>query len=277
MGKPSIFSSKYEQQMKRRRINIILIILIFISASYFGGKYFLNKNNINININILKNKKITEKKVDNQKRNISADNTNKKNTVPKTKNNINTSVENEKKLSYEYKTANGSVLKINYKVKGDLKEFLNLEDTSSQTFYDISEDKKYIIFDDVTSNDIILADVNGNFKKLTKMNYKSYSTGHTYKKDKILSYNPKYVWSRKPHFTRDGRIVYISQLPYFRKNGKLYLWVVNFDGSDHKKVGFIGNDLNLVTYAGYDSEGNIRIKSNNVIYYLKKNAYYLSK
>ncbi|SKA90075.1 hypothetical protein SAMN05443428_11032 [Caloramator quimbayensis] len=274
MGKPSIFSSKYEQQMKRRRINIILIILILISAAYFGGKYYLNKNNINININIFKNRKTTEKKAENQKSNVNIDNT--KNTEVPNKN-TNTSLENEKILSYEYKTANGLVLKIDYKVKGDLKEFLKLEDASSQTFYDISEDKKYIIFDDITSNDIILADINGNFKKLTKTNYKSTSTNQTYEKDKILSSNPQYVWSRKPHFTKDGRIVYISQLPYFRRQGEFYLWVVKFDGSGHKKVGLIGNDLNGITYDGYDSEGNIRIKSQNAIYYLKKGAYSLSK
>lgn len=272
MGKPSIFSSKYEQQMKRRRINIILIILILISAAYFGGKYYLNKNNININI--LKNNKTTEKKTESQNSSTQADNV--KNTeVPK--NNTNTAVENEKILSYEYKTSNGSVLKIDYKVKGDLKEFVKLEDVSSETFYDISEDKKYIIFDDITSNDIILADINGNFKKLTKMSYKSSSTGQTYDKDKILSANPQYVWSRKPHFTKDGRIVYISQLPYFRRQGEFYLWVVKLDGSSHKKVGLIGNDLNVITYDGYDSEGNIRIKSQNAIYYLKKGAYSLSK
>ncbi|WDU82346.1 hypothetical protein [Caloramator sp. Dgby_cultured_2] len=35
MGKPSIFSKDYEKMMRRRRINITLIILIIISVVYF--------------------------------------------------------------------------------------------------------------------------------------------------------------------------------------------------------------------------------------------------
>lgn len=266
MGKPSIFSSKYEQQMKRRRINIILIILILVSAVFFAGKYYLNKNDINIKL--FKRNEPVKQQVKEKTLNNNTDTT--KNTPTQKKDNT----QNEQLFSYEYKSSK-SLIKIEYAIKGNEKQFVKL--TGSSTSYDISLDKKYIVFDDAALNDIILADINGNFKNITKQFYKSYSTGQVYQKDAVLKVNPNYIWSLKPHFTNDNRIVYISQLPYFKRQGEFYLWSANLDGSNHRKIGLIGNDFNSIVYDGYDSEGNLRIKSSNNLCYLKKGAYFISK
>lgn len=274
MGKPSIFSSKYEQQMRRRRINIILIILILISAAFFGGKYYLNKNNINITL-FSKKKPANEQQI---KQNVPGNKTgNTKINVPPQTNQQIKPQDSAQVLNYEYKTSNGITYKIEYKINGSSKEFVKLNDPSSLASYDISQDKKYIIFDDTSSNDIVIGDINGGFKKITKPSYTSVSTGNTYKKDTVLSANPQYVWSLKPHFTSDGRAVYISQLPYFKRQGEFYLWVVNLDGSGHRKVGLIGRDISGIAYEGYDSQGNLRVKSGGTVYYLIKGSNVLTK
>lgn len=268
MRKPSIFSSNYEEQMRRRRINITLIILILISAAFFTIKYFLNKNSMDFNINLFKVKEPAKQQIKTNSLNNKSDSVK---NIPQQK------IENTQKeeiFTFEYKNSKGIVYKIDYVIKNNQKQFIKLTGDSN---YDISQDKKYIVFDDMTSNDIILMDTNGNYKKLTKLYYESKSTGQIYKKDTILSYYPKFIWSLKPHFTNDGRIVYVSQLPYFRKQNEFYLWSVNVDGSNHRKIGFIGNDFNSIVYDGYDSEGNIRIRSANNLYYVKKGTYFITK
>lgn len=267
MGKPSIFSSNYKQQLKRRKINILLIILIIISASYFGIKFYMNKNNIKISI--FEKKKSSQSAAPKTNSNKSAAKTN-----VNTKANTNNS-SSAQKSSYEYKMQDGKVLKLEYAASGSQKEFVDLVDESGTASYDISSDKQFVVFDDRQSNDIILCDINGNFKKVTDPDYTSKSTGNTYKKDEILKYNTSYIWAAKPHFTNDKRIVYVSSLPYFKKAGQLYLWVMSIDGTGNRKVGQLNDNLSAIQYLGYDSEGNLRITVDGTAYYLKNGQYNL--
>lgn len=269
MGKPSIFSSNYKQQLQRRKINITLILLIIISASYFGIKFYMNKNNIKISL--FEKKKTTQSTVPKANTNKPATNSN-----TNTKANTNT-LSSAQKSSYEYKMQDGKVLKIEYAANGSQKQFVGLADESGTVSYDISSDKQFIVFDDRQSNDIILCDINGNFKKITDPDYTSKSTGTTYKKDAILNNNPSYIWAAKPHFTNDKRIVYVSSLPYFKKAGQLFLWVMSIDGTGNRKVGQLNNNLSGIQYPGYDSEGNLRINVDGTAYYLKNGQYNLVK
>ena len=267
MGRPSIFSSNYKQQLKRRKVNITLIILIIISAAYFGIKFYMNKNNIKISI--FERKKTTQSAAPKV-------NTNKNKPAVKTNTKVNTNtLSSAQKSTYNYKTQDGKALKMEYTVNGSQKQFVAFDDESGTVSYDISSDKQYIVFDDRQSNDIILCDINGNFKKVTDPDYTSKSTGTTYEKDEILKSNPSYIWAAKPHFTNDKRIVYVSSLPYFKKAGQLFLWVMSIDGTGNRKVGQLNNNLSGIQYPGYDSEGNLRINVDGTNYYLKNGQYNL--
>lgn len=269
MGKPSIFSSNYKKQQKRRKLNITLIILIIISAAYFGIKFYMNKNNIKISI--FEKKKASQSEV-------TKTNTNSSKTAAKTKVNTKANTNNSssaQKSSYEYKMQDGKTLKLEYAVSDSQKQFVDLVDESGTASYDISSDKQFIVFDDRQSNDIILCDINGNFKKVTDPDYTSKSTGNTYKKDEILKYNTSYIWAAKPHFTNDKRIVYVSSLPYFKKAGQLYLWVMSIDGTGNRKIGQLNDNLSTIQYPGYDSDGNLKIAVDGTTYYLKNGQYNL--
>lgn len=269
MARPSMFSRDYEKRMKRRRLNIILVILILISASYFGGKYYLNKNNINISI--FKSKKTAENKTEDKKQveNVQQD-------KPKEAQSDPAPVEN-KTDKIQYKSMDGKMYDIELAIKGDSKEITSLKEETGSVKYDISQDKKSIVFEDKASNDIILGTVDGSFKKISRDSYKTVTTDKTYSKDKILGWFPEFIWAQNPKFTSDGRVVYISDLPFIKRDSNMYIWTVNIDGSNHKRIGEFKGDVNSAVYEGLDSDGSLKIKINETLYAVGQGSYKLEK
>jgi hypothetical protein len=273
MGKPSIFSHDYDQRMKRRRINIILFILVIISASFFGAQYYLKEKNITLievkwPENIFKNKS-DENKKDNITEQPPAVKENTQQAAPQQQNNV---IQN-----YDYKALNGAVYKIEYTLTNGSKQIITLKENSGSVFYNISSDKSKIVFEDKASGHIILGDTEGKFIKISKDIYTTKSTGKVLTKEAILKANEWFIWSVKPCFTMDNKIVYISHLPYIKYNGELYVWMANIDGSGHRKIGALGKDLNSISYNGYDSGGNLIIKDGSKLYYINKGSYVLSE
>lgn len=109
MSKPSIFSRDYEQKMKRRKLNIILFLLLLVCLAFFGGRYYLKKNNISILPDFSKSKKQSVNK-DAQKQS----NTKPEDTKPVTP--------SPSALEYSYTLNNKSVIKLEYIANGDAKE-----------------------------------------------------------------------------------------------------------------------------------------------------------
>lgn len=275
MGKPSIFSRDYEQRMKRRRLNLILFILLIISAAFFGGKYYLN----NKNIDLFKGRdplKFIENKVEKQKNNKQ----NVSNATPKGQSN--NPQKNQSKTtnisSFDYKTLTGKIYKIQYTISNGVKQITNLIEDTKTVQFDISQDRQKIVFEDKDSGYIMLWDVNGRLLRISRDSYKTKSTGKVLTMESVTRANPWFIWAQKPHFTTDGRVVYISHLPYIKVNGNLYVWSVNLDGSGHTKLGQLSNqdkDIKKISYAGFDSTGNLMIKSQGRIYYVNKGSYEL--
>lgn len=270
MGKPSIFSKDYDKYRKRQRLNLILIILILIFASYFGGKYYFTKNNIKVfdkfkffdRVKI--SKETGEKKKDSTtKVNITDGNST---AVPKTEDS-NENINNQSQF-YEYKSSSGTIYKIEY-VSGTEKSIVDVKSSDSNFDYDISLDKKSVVFDDLKSGEIILYNVDKGCRKISRDSYKSVSAGITIKKDEVLKKSPWYIWSAKPHFTSDGRIVYASHLPYLMKDSTLYLWAMKVDGTGHKRLGELTRDIKNISYEGIDEKGNLIIIVDSEKYMIK--------
>jgi hypothetical protein len=267
--------------MRRRRINTILFILILISCGFFGTRYYLEKNNISINLDsIFKN---SEKK-------ISMDN---KSSAQEKKPEVtvqsppaqtppasqqNTSSEENKVLFYEYKLSDGKSLKVEYADNQGKREFKGIKSDNQIPSYDISEDKSRIVFEDNVSKDIIVMDSQGNAKKADYDFYKSKSTGVTITKVNVYKYYPQYIWAAKPHFVPDGGVVFISHLPFVKNYGVLYLWSVGTNGQ-MRMVGSLGTkDINAVTYEGYTSDGkSLKIKSGSNSFYFTPGHFQLVK
>ncbi|SEF84523.1 hypothetical protein SAMN05660865_01164 [Caloramator fervidus] len=251
MGKPSIFSRDYEKIMRRRRINMILFILLIISIIYFFGDKFFN-------INFLKGIKFGNQ---NEKKSSSLVKKDLKNDY-KTENSVNI---------IKYKKEDGSFIQIYV----DKDKIVDIKDPSGNTNFDISDDKTFVVFDDIKSGKIIMFDT-VNFTEISKDYYRSPKLGKIFYRKDILKSNPNYIWAAKPYILSDKKVIFISQLPYFKKNSQLYLWILDLKTKNSKRISSLSiKDVNSVEYIPY-SEG-LKIKIENNIYVLKKGSYRLIK
>ncbi|HAZ36528.1 MAG TPA: hypothetical protein DEF85_01060 [Clostridiaceae bacterium] len=272
MAKPSIFSKSYGQQVKQRRINIFLIILLLIVVGYFGLSRYLNKKDIKMP-NIASyfkwensNEKPNDKTTNNEENKTESD---KKQE---------TKVEEKKELSYEYKLSDGNSLKVLYEENNGEKTFKGFKDDKGTISYDISPNKQNIIFEDKASNSIIIGDISGNFKNIDMPSYYSKTADTKLVKENILASNPWYVWSAMPHFISDDRFVYISHLPYIIKDGKLAVWSGKIDGSQYKMAGQLDtSNLSDIKYDGFDDDGRLKILSGSTVYYISPETLNLRK
>jgi hypothetical protein len=271
MAKPSIFSRNYEQQMKRRRINMILFILIIICASYFGAKYYMDKRGIVL----FKSKpKVTDQKNNNE---------NSKVTITPTKaaeqgSSQNVSVTPTPGEYFEYKLSDGRSCRAEYTKSADSLQYTGLSTDNGDVFYNISIDKKYIVFEDVKGGNIVLGDSTGAFKVINPSVYKSKSTGKVIDKVETMKLKPEYIWARKPHFTTDNKVIYISDLPYLKSQGTLFVWTLTFDGGLNKMSGQLPTiDINKVSYGNFDASGRLPIIVNGSSYYLAPGSFTLVK
>ncbi|TDT58423.1 hypothetical protein [Fonticella tunisiensis] len=274
MRKPSIFSSNYREQMRRRRINIILIVLILISAVFFGVKYYISND-----IKFLKGEKAADiqkgQKNDNkQAPDKSQDNKSQANL--QNPGNEQKQAEGKNISYYEYKTAEGGTIKVEYTVQADRKEIIGLKEDNSTVSFDISPDKQRIVFEDKASGDIVLGDVNNTFIKIQLKEYISKASGVVIKQESTVKNKPWHIWAQKPHFTSDGRVVYVSHLPFVKKGNNLYLWTVNMDGTGHKFLGKLGYNINNISYDGFDEKGGLKIKDGDKSYYLAPGANHIA-
>ena len=269
MAKPSIFSRNYEQQMRRRRTNIILVVLIIICASYFGLRYYMDKNGITLfDIkNIKQNSNVTPTPKTNKPSGITPTPSAGPNTAADTGN-----------QHYEYALSDGRKCIVEYNTTGAAQGFTGIKVDGDDVSYSISGDKKYIVLEDVKSQNIVVGDLSGSFRIISSSSYKSKSTGVVINKAEILKSRPDYSWARKPHFTSDNRIVYISDLPYLKSQGGLYLWIISVNGGLSKMAGQLpATDISKISYGSYDSTGRLQIIANGSSYYLAPGSYKLVK
>lgn len=265
MGRPSIFSRNYEEQMRRRRINITLIILILISAGFFYTKYHLNKRGITFNIkekiSFLNKIKVPKKQ---------KEETNKE---EKNNNNINVPTNNENKKKevlkeYIYTSDTQKKFRVVYKEENSNKVFIEVKTEGLAVDYDISTDGKKIVFDDKENQSIIVCDENGNFQDITIKSLKV--TNYVFVKDKVIQRNKEYIWAQKPHFTSDDRIVFLTRLPYYATKRGIFIWYADYNGKGAKRIAELSNDINNIKYDGYDEKGALRIISDEKVYILEK-------
>jgi hypothetical protein len=257
-------------------INTILIILILISAAYFGGSYFLEGKGINIGsifksfAENIKDKQGKQNKPDESKKpqpstdTPSSSNEESKQPVEKTN------------AYYEYKSSDGKLYKLEYTEVLGSKEFIGVKNETGEVQFDISSDRKKVVFCSM-SGDVVLGDDTGVIKKINTDSYRSKSSGITIEKQTTFKYYPDYIWAAKPHFTSDNRVVYITFLPYLKDANTFYMWVLSIDGSSNRMVGMLTNDINKIIYDGFSSDGALRIKVNDTIFYLPSGEYRFTK
>lgn len=270
MGKPSIFSRNYEEQMRRRRINIILIVLIIVFASFFYLQYKLDKKGIKlINFKINLNKKSEQPIKSTKKEKVE-----EKNTNTQTQQNNNEQKKQETK-EYVYTSPTQKIFKIKYKDESGQKQFIGVEVEDLQVDFDISKDRTKIVFDDKENQNIIVYNIDGSNQDITIRKYVTRTSGFVFNKQKILSQKKDFIWSIKPHFTMDDKIVFLTRIPYYGSKRGLFLWYTNYNGTNFVNLGELAMTTEDIKYEGFDENGALLINSEGKVYRLEKGSFRL--
>lgn len=277
MGKPSIFSNDYEQRMRKRKkmtiINLILFILILISAVYFGSNYYMENSNINLGSIFKSFKKDIDKK---QNQSEQSDKTKTKGDTSNSQNNEPEQTVEKTNSYFEYKASDGKTYRLEYTEASGKKQYTGVKSDTGDVEFDLSSDGRKVLFCTL-SGDVVIGDDQGTIKKINSDSYRSKSAGITIEKKTTMQYYPEYVWAAKPHFTSDNRVVYVSYLPYLKGANTFYMWILSIDGASQKMAGKLTNDIGKISYDGFSSDGALRIKVNDNILYLPAGGYSLTK
>lgn len=244
MRKPSIFSRDYEKEVKKRRMRIFLLAIVpLIGLTIFLITDFdvlMNKgismkkgiNNILLNkskedAKDIENKTSKEKKEELVEKNESAE-------KPK-----DSKVESSEKLVADNEIfvvllSDGQEISITYNLSAGEKNIESVSDTKNIS-YDISPSKKALVIQSKINQDMIYVDESKVSKDITKKTHKS-SKGKVFPKQDKLKENPNYIWSVRPKFIDEDRIVYVSELPWMNAAAAQYIWKVNLKDNVHTQV-----------------------------------------
>lgn len=251
MPKPSIFSKNYEKKMrKRRRARIIIIASILLIAlcvvlfkgNVFGKQVKVGFNNVKRKISFVASQRKTNKPDAKKKtaENINANNKNSNNDSNKKPNEDNQKIE-AKEGNYNISLSNGESVILSYNIVNNIKQYYKV--SGNMLSYDISPSKKKVVIIEKSTQNMILVDENGNKKDITKKEYVS-TKGEVFKKDNILKNNTSYIWCDSPKFLNEDNIIYISQLPWFNKKDKKYIWKYTISTDNHNNnISISGGEL----------------------------------
>lgn len=300
MNKPSIFSNDYKKRVKKRKLNTFLFVLLIISITFFGGKYYLDRHNVSFISNIQNSKIVKSIHLPNWWSKSKDKSSSKSSNTVKPKNEdkelptkvITTTQDavtagaieasqaaaaSNDVYEYSYKAKDKNSYSVEYTKLNSLIQITGLKEITGTSEYSISKDKSMIVFDIKDENSIITCDSLGNFKVISKPFYKTHSTNRIITKEAATSRYKNFVWAQKPYFTMDGRVIYVSRLPYIRADSTIYLWSVNVDGSNHKKISELNRDISEVKYIGYDVKEGVKLTVAGTQYNLAKGSYMLKK
>lgn len=260
MGKPSIFSNNYAKKMRMRKIKYTIIIIIIITVALFALLFRGYIKGVGSKLFNIKQSNTT------QKDNKAADN---KSDTPKVDTKPNTPEKVVEEKGYDIELSNGKQIKLVYEEKDNNKTFKYISPIDSGVISDISPSKKAIVILDSANQDILYYDIEGKKLDLTKREYRSSeATSVIYTKVSQLAKNPSYIWHGSPKFLDEGKIAYISQLPWFNSNTK-YVWMVDVKSGEHVPIIPMDKISSENLSFGELDEKGLMIKTTDKTFYLK--------
>ena len=231
MKRTSIFSSEYEKKKrrKRRRIAIVVILVLLIAS---GGALYGSRKLNNVS---LKNIFTFKKNDSDSKASTIVKNEEDKKAEAKKEAAKETKAENETKY-IDVTLSSGTKVKAVYAEENGTKKFTLVEGLSGGSTFDINKSGSQVIINDASSQEIKIYNLNGEEKNITKANYVTKS-GQSFSKDTIMKQYPGYIWSLNAKFLDDTHVVYISQLPWFRKADlDTYVWIMDLNSGVYQTV-----------------------------------------
>lgn len=272
MAKPSIFSSKYEKEMKKRKrkrifgvLGILLVICMFIlvSSETINCKSIV-ANIKKINIFSFGKNKNSQNVTENDKKKNTSDANNKKQDSKKKKTTVKQAAVPENKF-YSIQFSDGKTMKVNYDDSNGSKVIKTVDNTDSDLDYNISPSANAVVLYEKSTQTMLLVDINGKATDVTYKSYMAQSSGTVFEKNSVLKDNPAYVWCSSPKFADNDNIAYISQIPWFDNRTDKYVWMYNISGNKYSNTNIEGTNIQI---NGVSDKG-IEIISDNNTQYLK--------
>ncbi|MCR3759484.1 hypothetical protein [Clostridium felsineum] len=238
MAKPSIFSSDYEKQQRKRKQRRNISIFLIICAVVFVIIWLGAKAN-------LKNIKFPKASTSSSESNKTS---NKKSGGTVVKDSKKTSSKNNKDKTQDkalqVNLPDGKQISVVYGENNNDKVVKSVDLNGLNGEYTISPSNKNVVIYEKDTQNMFFIDSNASVQDIT---YKSYTSGGgtAFNKDAILSSTPGYIWIGSPKFVDDNTVVYISQLPWFDNRQNKYVWKFNIIDKSYVNTNVTGNDIKI--------------------------------
>ncbi|WDC84486.1 hypothetical protein PL321_01480 [Caloramator sp. mosi_1] len=118
--------------------------------------------------------------------------------------------------------------------------------------YDILKDGTKVVFDDKENQNIIVYSIDGTYQDITLKTLKT--SKYVFEKERILQRHKDYIWAERPHFTSDGKVVFLTKLPYNLTKRGIFIWFADYNGSGLVRIGELSYDINKIKYDGFDEK-----------------------
>lgn len=253
MAKPSIFSSKYDLEMKKRkkkRIIGVFVILFAVLMYILISSETINFKNITASIkkisifNLSKKNTAQNNSTENKKAASDANNKKKQTEKKQTAASQVTQPKTEEKF-YSIQFSDGKTMKVSYDDSNGSKVIKSVDNTDADLEYNISPTSNAAVLYEKSAQTMLLVDVNGKATDVTNPSYTAQSSGTVFEKNSILKDNPTYTWCSSPKFVDGDNIVYISQMPWFDNRAEKYVWVYNISGNKHYITSIAGTNIQI--------------------------------
>ena len=266
LGKPSIFSSKYEKKMRKRRRNITILSLIIILAVVLAGAKLIYNP-----INFSKIKQNLQAWVESDTGNEAAVNNEKETALDNEENKPEPEKSEEpKEASIDIVLSSGTIAKAVYKTENNTTQFIEVTGLDQYVDYDISPLKDKIVICD-TNGVMTIYNIDGSSTIISKDNYIS-SKGTSFLRTDVIANNPQYMWNRYARFITEDKVIFITNRPYFGTDSLAqYLWITDInDGTDKVLWNIHGSSITL----SESSEDKVSANIDGTVYVIDADGNY---
>lgn len=254
MAKPSIFSSNYRKEVKRKRNRRIALIIIIILIVTGGGLFIIKKSDIKSMIQSFKSSKNEVKESNESPKDASEDEKSEEKEEE---------VEENKKVEATLPSNEQITLEVDKDNK-----ILSIESNNSNLQSILNDSSDKAILYDISEQTMALVDNTGNVTDITYKQYKS-TKGRITTREAMLSGDSDFNWTRDPKFVGDNLIIYTSSLPWF--TDELYLWKYDITTGEYDTLSVQGSSLfggKNVSIDEYVEGRGLKVVVNNVTYYI---------
>lgn len=275
MGKPSIFNSDYHKIMRKRKIIFRTVIVVIALGAIFLAynksaftdlkKILADLGGSLNNSNQIQNQKQQE---DSPGAGGANHNQDTSSSQGQGKNAAGNTLPQVTAGEFTFTYPNKEVLSITYEKKDNDVKLTGISSDDKGISFSVRDDGKSIVFDNPKINGIWIYNADGTSKRLDPDVYRQVGGEElVFSREYVLRQFNNYIWAARPQFLKDGRIVYQSYIPWFKKKNNIYLWVTDSSGSSNKWLLNTGQ-TGLLSYGGFTQDNRLIVQLGSIKYAL---------